>query len=236
MLNKEKHNLTMGRIIKDFYSNKELAPILGFKGGTCAYYFYSLPRFSVDLDFDLLKTDEVTQKKVFEEVEKILINHGIIKDKIIKFFTIWFLLSYSNEEQNIKVEISTRRPENNIREYYEFKELLGTPMLIPKQDYMFANKLVALVDRKKFAIRDVFDIHFFASQNWDIEKDIVELKTGKKFTEYLQDCVEVVENIKENQLLSGIGELIDEKQKLWVKNSLKKETIFQLRLRAELEK
>lgn len=236
MLNKEKHNLTMGRIIKDFYKNKELAPLLGFKGGTCAYYFYGLPRFSVDLDFDLLKTDEETQQKVFREAESILLKHGIVKDKIIKFFTIWFLLSYSNEDQNIKVEISTRRPETNISKYYEFKELLGTPMLVAKQEYMFANKLVALIDRKKMVIRDVFDIHFFASQNWDIDKHIVELKTGKKFTEYLQDCIAVVENIKENQLLSGIGELIDDKQKLWVKTSLKKETIFQLRLRAELEK
>src|SRR3989339_1139551 len=113
MLNKEKHNLTMGRIIKEIYNNKALAPLLGFKGGTCAYYFYGLPRFSVDLDFDLLKTDEITQKKVFEEVEKILITHGVIKDKIIKFFTIWFLLSYSKEDHNIKVEISTRRPEIN---------------------------------------------------------------------------------------------------------------------------
>lgn len=236
MLNKEKHNLTMGRIMENFYNNKELAPVLGFKGGTCAYYFYGLPRFSVDLDFDLLKTDEKTQQNVFKEVETILLKHGIIKDKIIKFFTIWFLLSYSNEDHNIKVEISTRRPENNIRDYYEFKELMGTPMLVAKQEYMFANKLVALIDRKALVIRDVFDIHFFASQNWDIDKDIVELKTGKKFKEYLQDCIDVIENIKENQLLSGIGELINEKQKQWVKTSLKSETIFQLRLRAEMEK
>lgn len=29
--------------------------ILGFKGGTAAYIFYDLNRFSTDLDFDLTK-------------------------------------------------------------------------------------------------------------------------------------------------------------------------------------
>ena len=48
----------MGRILKDIYTDVSIAPLLGFKGGTCAYLFYGLPRFSVDLDFDLLEVNE----------------------------------------------------------------------------------------------------------------------------------------------------------------------------------
>jgi len=61
MLNKEKHQLIMGRILKDVYTDVSIAPLLGFKGGTCAYFFYGLPRFSVDLDFDLFSPDEIKQ-------------------------------------------------------------------------------------------------------------------------------------------------------------------------------
>lgn len=229
MLNKERHNLVMGQIIIDLYKNKNLSSVLGFKGGTCAYYFYGLPRFSVDLDFDLLQTDKATQKQIFEEVGKILVKHGDIKDSIIKFFTIWFLLSYGTEDHNIKVEINTRHQEKNIHEYYEFKELMGVPMLVPKPEYMFATKLTALINRKTLVMRDVFDIHYFASNNWDIDRQVVELRTGKNFKEYLRDCILVIENIKENELLSGIGELIDAKQKQWVKKFLKSETVALLK-------
>ena len=51
----------MGRILKDVYTDVSIAPLLGFKGGTCAYFFYGLPRFSVDLDFDLFSQDEIKQ-------------------------------------------------------------------------------------------------------------------------------------------------------------------------------
>jgi len=72
MLNKEKHQLIMGRILKDVYTDVLIAPLLGFKGGTCAYFFYGLPRFSVDLDFDLFSPDEIKQTLLFDTIRKIL--------------------------------------------------------------------------------------------------------------------------------------------------------------------
>lgn len=34
MLNKEKHQLIMGQILKDIYTDISIASLLGFKGGT----------------------------------------------------------------------------------------------------------------------------------------------------------------------------------------------------------
>ena len=102
MLNREKHQLIMGRILRDVYADASIAPLLGFKGGTCAYFFYDLPRFSVDLDFDLLKDGEDDQKLVFETVRKIFETHGEIKDSHIKRNTIFFLLSYGDADHNVK--------------------------------------------------------------------------------------------------------------------------------------
>jgi len=42
MLNREKHQLVMGRILRDIYADASIASLLGFKGGTCAYFFSSL--------------------------------------------------------------------------------------------------------------------------------------------------------------------------------------------------
>ena len=55
-LNITTHRNLLLKILKDIYSDTALGPVLGFKGGTAAYFFYDLPRFSVDLDFDLLDT------------------------------------------------------------------------------------------------------------------------------------------------------------------------------------
>ena len=72
MFNREKHQLIMGQVLKDIYTDVTISPLLGFKGGTCAYFFYNLPRFSVDLDFDLLMVSDKNQKMIFEKIVVIL--------------------------------------------------------------------------------------------------------------------------------------------------------------------
>ena len=106
MLNKEKHKLLMGKILRDIYTDVTISSLLGFKGGTCAYFFYDLPRFSVDLNFDLLEVNEENKKKVYGKIVGILSKYGKVKDKQIKRFTVFALLSYGDEDHNIKVEIN----------------------------------------------------------------------------------------------------------------------------------
>jgi predicted nucleotidyltransferase component of viral defense system len=53
-MNYNKHRFFLTQILTDIYSDRELARYLGFKGGTALMFFHDLPRFSVDLDFDLL--------------------------------------------------------------------------------------------------------------------------------------------------------------------------------------
>lgn len=229
MLNKEQHQLIMGRILKDVYTDTSIAPLLGLKGGTCAYIFYDLPRFSVDLDFDLLKSDEETQAFVFDKIANILKKYGIIKEKRIKRFTIFLLLSYGDTDHNIKIEINTRKLLPNNENYYELKEYLGISILSAKKEYIFANKLVALTQRKETAMRDVYDIYYFTEQNWELDADIIKIRTNKNVKKYLVDCIAVIEKIKDNQTLHGIGELINEKEKTWIRQNLKAETIFLLK-------
>lgn len=228
MLNKEKHQLIMGQILRDIYTDISISSFLGFKGGTCAYFFYGLPRFSVDLDFDLLSEDKVSREMIFKKIENILKKYGKIKNSFIKRNTIFLLLSYGNDDHNIKIEISTRNLIPKIENFFEIKEYLGISILVAKKEYMFASKLAALTLRNSIATRDVYDIWYFLKKNWEIDKEIIKIRTKQNIKDYLDDCVLVIEKVKKNQILQGLGELLDEKEKAWVKNNLKEETIFLL--------
>jgi len=228
-LNIATHKNILLKILKDIYTDTSLGPLLGFKGGTAMYLFYNLDRFSIDLDFDLL--DETKGQEVFDKVEKIVKKYGTIKEKRDKKHTLFILLSYSDEAQNIKIEINKR----SFGSRYEVKNYLGISMLVMKHEDMFAHKLVAMVERNKIANRDIYDVHFFLKNNWEINKEIVEKRTEMKFTDYLKKCIEFVENISNQGILSGMGELINEKQKDWVKSELKKNTVFLLKLMLDNE-
>ena len=66
---------------------------------------------------------------------------------------------------------------------------------------MFANKLVAPLDRfekyKTIAGRDIYDIHYFAKNNWDINAEVLLAMTGKKSRDYLVNCVAFIEKIRD---------------------------------------
>lgn len=219
----------MGQILRDIYNNISIAPLLGFKGGTCAYFFYSLPRFSVDLDFDLFPTSKKAQNVVFETVKKILEEHGEIKDSHLKRNTVFFLLSYGDVDHNIKVEVNIRTYIPNIQEHYELKEYLGISMFVGKKDYLFASKLAALTSRSETAMRDIYDIWYFGKNNWDIDVEVLRVRTNKTVVEHLTDCVTLIEQVKDNEILQGLGELISERDKTWIKNHLRKEAVFMLK-------
>lgn len=219
----------MGQILKDVYSDTSIAPLLGFKGGTSAYIFYSLPRFSVDLDFDLLINDESAKEQIFQKIQAIAANYGEIKDAYIKRNTIFLLLSYSDTDHNIKIEINTRDLLPKMNEKYELKEYLGISLFVARKEYLFAGKLAALGLRSLVAMRDVYDVHFFAKNRWDIDREALKIITSKDIASHLANCITIVENIGDNEILRGLGELLNAKEKSWVKTHLRKETVFLLK-------
>ena len=84
-----KHKTHLTNILLDLYKNSTLNPVLGFKGGTAAMLFYHLPRFSLDLDFDLLiPTDEVG-----DQMTQLLSAKYEIKDNSTKFNTLFWIVS-----------------------------------------------------------------------------------------------------------------------------------------------
>ena len=109
-------------------------------------------------------------------------------------------------------------------------------MLIMVREDMFAHKLAAVLERTKTANRDVYDIWHFLKNRWPINKEIVEKRTGINFKDHLGKCIAFVESLSDRNILSGMGELLDEKHKNWAKIHLRKETVFLLKIRLEQEK
>ena len=229
MLNRKKHQLIMGRILRDISNDTSIAPLLGLKGGTCAYFFYGLPRFSVDLDFDFISNDKAAQPLVYNRLKSILKKYGDIKDSYIKRFTIFFLLSYGPEDHNVKIEVNIRMDIPKIADCYEVKELLGISMLAAGQPYLFGGKLAALTLRSQTAMRDIYDIWYYASNNWDIDSQVIKIRTGKTLKKQLASCIALIEQVEDNQILQGLGELLNEKEKVRVKSQVRSEVIFMLK-------
>ncbi|GHT66863.1 hypothetical protein AGMMS50239_29030 [Bacteroidia bacterium] len=225
MLNILQHRLHLVQILKDIYSDRELSVVLGFKGGTAAMLFYNLPRFSVDLDFNLL--DKHFAEKAYQKVRNIILKYGKIHDEAQKFFGDLLSLDYGNGERNLKIDISHRQDDYD---EYEIKNFLGVGVRTMNISDMFAHKLIALLGRGELVNRDIFDCWYFMKQGTPINKQIVEILAQKPFADYLQDCINLLEQPLKQSLLNGIGDLVDNDIKSFVRNKLQQETIMLLKM------
>ncbi len=190
-------------------------------------FFYGLPRFSVDLDFNLL--DSAKEKTVYEKVRKILLKYGKIIDEAMKFYGQIIVLDYSVGERKLKIEISNRQWDN----HYERKNLLGINMQVMVAPDMFAHKLCALLDRGELTNRDIFDSWFFMQKQTPITKEIVETLMEMPLADYMQKCIDHLESMSDRGILNGLGELMDEDMKKFVRTKLRTETISLLRFYKE---
>lgn len=219
-----KHKFFMLQILRDIYSDLELSNYLGFKGGTALMFFYKLPRFSVDLDFNLLITDKEKEAEVYNKIRNILLKYGTIDDEAQKFFGPILVLSYGKGERKLKVEISNRQYNN----HYEIKNFMGINMKVMTLSDMFAHKLCAVLDRNELTNRDIFDCWFFMENRTPINKNLVENRMKIPFADYLQNCIDTLTNLSDKNLLNGIGDLVDNKMKHFVRSKLCNETIMLL--------
>ncbi len=219
MIDINKHKFFLVQILKDIYSDVEMANCLGFKGGSALMFFYGLPRFSVDLDFNLI--DSGKDNIIFEKVRTILLKYGTIYDEAKKFYGLIVVLDYGVDERKLKIEISNRRFDDR----YEIKNLLGINVKVMSPADMFAHKLCALLDRNVVTNRDIFDCWFFMQNQFAVNKDIIEARMNMPYADYLQKCIDGLESIKGRSLLQGMGELMDNEMKNFVRTKLLPETI-----------
>lgn len=222
MLNTSFHRKYMFEILVNIFQTK-FAKNLAFKWWTACYFLHSLDRFSTDLDFNLIW--EVDEEKLFTDIETLLLKQWTIKESYNKRFTIFFLFSYGENDMNIKIEINKRNRNNNI---YETINFFWNDIIVMDRASIFTNKLVALTDRKIMVNRDLYDIWFFYKNNFPINEKIIIERTWKTYKEYLFFLLDFLSKVNKKNLLNWLGEVLNPKQKAFVKDKLLTELIWKI--------
>jgi predicted nucleotidyltransferase component of viral defense system len=220
MLNKDLHRQKMYEILQEIF-NSNLWKYLAFKWWTACYFFHKLDRFSTDLDFDLIKD----YKNIDDEIISILQKYWEVK--------VWrfnIKLSYWKEDVNIKIDINRKIWSNNS---YELLNFYWTDILTQDKGTIFANKLVALIERN--ANRDIYDVYFFFKNNFDINENIIFERKNKTKKELFLEIIKKLEKLWDNyKILDWLWEVLkNERHKEFVKTKLVKELIWALKFKID---
>ncbi len=224
-LNIRKHRIILIDLWKDIVASP-YGKILWFKWGTLLYFLHNLDRFSTDLDFDLLSP--TNEEKLLSDLAIIAQKYGKIKDMYNKENTLFLLVDYETNEMNIKIEINKRTRKND---HFSYRNIFGYQALCMDIDCLFANKLVALTQRNRLASRDLYDIYFFLKNGFPINEWIITERTKLSLSEYLAKVALFIQkNFNKDNVLAGLWELINEKQKFFVKEKLINEVLDYLKI------
>lgn len=228
-MNVDKHKYLMLQILKDLYADASVSAHAGFKGGTALMLFHGLPRFSVDLDFNI--TGQPDAEELFRKIRQILERYGRIRDEALKRFGFILVLDYGESERNLKIEASNRE----FPDRYELRDYLGISLRVMVLEDMFTHKLAAILDRDTPTNRDIFDCWYCMNRRILLNKNILDKRLNCPLEEYLEKCKDHASKISSTRILNGLGELMEPGLKDWVKKNLVKEFILQADLYKNLK-
>ena len=217
------HRRVLLSLLQKLYKQADLAPLLGFKGGTSLYFLHGLPRFSVDLDFNLIANNAAFPA---ETMQQILESELTLHDAHEKEHTWFWNGVYEPGQWNVKVEVSKRL----FQDAYNHESLFGLALPVLSLEHQLSHKLCAITDRNIMVNRDLFDTHFLLKKHISIAEDIIRQRTGKGLKGYLDDLIEYIpQHMSKRGILDGLGELLNPETKQWTQDSLLEERLFLLR-------
>jgi len=197
------HKIQLFRLLTAIIDS-DISKSVYFKGGTAASMLGFLDRFSIDLDFDLEKN--ASKNKINAELKNIFEKLDMEIDKKSSK-TLYYILKYQTKSglrNSIKLSFIDNIYKSNI---YKPQYLSEIDRFVNCQtiETMFANKLVALMDRykktKTIAGRDLYDIHHFFINRYEYEDKIIKERTGKKTADYLRDLIKFIDKKINNKTI-----------------------------------
>ncbi len=223
------HKSYLNRLLMEMIDRPLLAQSLAFKGGSCASMLGYLDRFSIDLDFDVLRgADEIALRQEFRRAFDIL---GM---KIAGELTnvLFFQLRYPNtpgRRNSVKVSANTliiKANQYKVQYFPEIDRLMNSQTL----ETMVANKLVAVTDRwqlhRTIAGRDIYDIHYFLVHGYSYHAPIIVERTGLSPKDYFQKLVLFIkENVTQTIINEDLNTLLPPAQFQQIRKVLIPETI-----------
>lgn len=177
------------KILGIIFNQPDYANSLCFLGGTCLRLVHGNTRFSEDLDFDNQGLDQKEFQKISERVQKGLEREGYVtemktvykgafhcyvrvpgllfKERLSGHRHEKILIQLDAEPQHFEFE-----PEQYILNRFDvFTEIPVTPLPV-----LLAQKLYAIINRKRSKGRDFYDVVFLLSKNVKPDYEYLKLK------------------------------------------------------------
>lgn len=225
------HKAWLYRVLISIVDNNNLQKLY-FKGGTCAAMRGFLDRFSVDLDFDYLgEVENVPKTK--QELKKIFKDLNLkIKDESTN--ALQFFLKYPAKNPNVrnslKIDVNFPAPKANKYEPVVLTDL-GRVVICQSRATMFANKLVATIDRfeshHSIAGRDIYDLHHFFINGYHYDGEVIIERTGLSLLDFFGKLkIFINENITEKILTQDLNALVPYVRFKILRKTLKVETLM----------
>ncbi|MGO9138331.1 MAG: nucleotidyl transferase AbiEii/AbiGii toxin family protein [Syntrophales bacterium] len=191
-------------VLDKLNSGKFLSHLI-FGGGTMLRLCHGLDRFSIDLDFWLLRK---VPKTLPGDLKDYLAKYYTLKDATDKFYTILLELKATRYPRSLKIEVrektGTFRTEQAIA-YSRYSTLQVMVKTVSLPD-MMASKVNAFLDRKE--IRDVYDLEFFIKRGMPLNL------SKRQKTEVLQQ----IDSLSKRDYTVKLGMLLEEGQRLYYRN------------------
>ncbi len=232
------HKSYLNRLLIELIDRPVFSQNLAFKGGSCAAMLGYLDRFSIDLDFDLIKN--VDDGELRRGLHQVVDELGLLVLEELNN-TLMFRLRYPSEpgkRNNLKLSIHSQRVEAN---HYKVRYLAEIDRMMTCQtvETMFANKLVAATERydlhKAVAGRDFYDIHHFFIHGYSYDAQVIEERTGLNRREYFKKLAHFIRmHVTQTILNQDLNTLLPDKQFQQIRKILIPETVAMLQ--REIEK
>lgn len=203
-------------------NSKQLLKHLVFCGGTMLRLCYGLNRFSVDLDFWLIR--KINVKKFFNEVKKSLEQFYTVSDAENKFYTLLYEIKHKNFPRCLKIEIRKESKKVQTEKVIAYSRYANSQVLLTAvslKDMMVA-KTEVFIQRKE--IRDVFDIEFLLKKGITLPDDDMVLKKVN----------DVIDSLTKKNYTVKLGSLLENDQrKYYISENFK---ILKLAIKEKLNK
>ncbi len=170
---------------------------LVFCGGTMLRLCFGLNRFSVDLDFWIIKDMQLT--KFYNKLKSYLNSRFTITDSMNKYRTILFEIKSRDYPRKLKIEIRKEKGKIEITKGIAFSRYTNKQVLvnIPSLEEIMESKINALIERKE--IRDAFDIEFLLRRGIELDE--------KK--ERLLAMLKVIDSFSKKDYTTKLGSILE---------------------------
>lgn len=192
--------------VLNFLNTHRFLNKLVFCGGTMLRLCYGLNRFSVDLDFWLLKKIDVN--KLFESIKDCLRQSYVITDAMNKFWTILYEIKSPEYPRSLKIEIRKTKKKIKLEKAIAFSKYANYQVLVnvPSLQDMMNGKINAFLDRKE--IRDLFDIEFLFKKGVNLPED----------KEILRELLNLISKLPKRDYTVKLGSLLEENERRYYIN------------------